>query len=201
MTGVIDAAVVWNEPALFESMRAHAAGTPDLRIRAASTSGLLRGTQPRPDVVVIEVSPRDGADPVAGVRSLCRAGHRVLAVSRGADPCLVAALLGTGACLLIGTDQTAAAVAAAIRATGPGHGAGAGAARPRLSPREQSVLTAYTSGMTLDAVARQVGIRPSTAKTYLERVKAKYRETGRAAYTKLELMQRANEDSVRAPGS
>ena len=56
------------------------------------------------------------------------------------------------------------------------------------------MLLAYASGLTLDAVAEQVGIRPSTAKTYLERVKAKYREIGRPAYTKLELAQRASED-------
>ncbi len=75
-----------------------------------------------------------------------------------------------------------------------------GHTRPRLSQRERSVLLAYASGMTLDAVAEQVGIRPGTAKTYLERVKAKYLEIGRPAYTKLELAQRASEDSASAGG-
>lgn len=71
---------------------------------------------------------------------------------------------------------------------------------PRLSKRERSVLLAYASGLTLDAVAEQVGIRPSTAKAYLERVKAKYREIGRPAYTKLELARRASEDGAPADG-
>jgi two-component system, NarL family, nitrate/nitrite response regulator NarL len=73
---------------------------------------------------------------------------------------------------------------------------GSAGGRPRLSEREQSVLRAYASGLTLDAAARKVGIRPSTAKTYLERVKAKYRQAGRPAYTKLELAQRVNEDCL-----
>jgi len=169
----------------------------------------------------------DRANPVADIRKLCRAGHRVLALSKSVDPHLSAALLGTGACLLLGRNQTMAAVIAAIRALRPARGrpamgavngslagnatlaATVGAAvtsnssppaPPRLSQREKSVLVAYISGMTLDAVAERVGIRPSTAKTYLERVKAKYREIGRPAYTKLELAQRAHEEGLQAGG-
>jgi two-component system nitrate/nitrite response regulator NarL len=218
---MIEVAVIWDDPALFEGMWAYAAREPDLEVRETSTAALLSQAEPRPDVVVFEVIPRDGADPVADVRALCRAGHRVLALSRNPDPYLSASLLGTGACLLFGRKQTTPAIFAAVRAsgrsatgtaangsavngsavngsTGP---AGSTSARstPRLSQRERSVLLAYASGLTLDAVAEQVGIRPSTAKTYLERVKAKYREIGRPAYTKLELAQRASEDG--GPGA
>ena len=227
---MIEVAVIWDDPALFEGMWAYAAREPDLEVRETSTAALLSRAEPRPDVVLIEVTPREGADPVADVRALCRAGYRVLALSRNPDPYLSASLLGTGACLLFGRKQTMRAIVAAIRASGrSGNGAAAsivtstvsntavsntavsnaavngaavnGSAKaaaangtPRLSARERSVLLAYASGLTLDAVAEQVGIRPSTAKTYLERVKAKYREIGRPAYTKLELAQRASED-------
>jgi two-component system, NarL family, nitrate/nitrite response regulator NarL len=190
MINMIDVAVVKDDPGLFEEMRAYAAQASDLAIREASAETLLSRTQQRPDVVLFEVVRRADADPIADVRTLCKAGHRVLALSRSADPYLSAALLGTGACLLLGRNQTSAAIVAAIRASGTR----SSDASPRLSQREKSVLMAYTSGMTLDAVAQRVGIRPSTAKTYLERVKAKYREAGRAAYTKLELAQRAEED-------
>ncbi len=220
---MIEVAVVWDDPRLFEGMWAYAAREPDLEVREASTATLLSRAEPRPDVVLVEVAPREGADPVADVRALCRAGHRVLALSRNPDPYLSASLLGTGACLLLGSKQTVRAIIAAIRASGPrgangangstgpngytgangsagANGSGGSAGAPRLSGRERSVLLAYASGLTLDAVAEQVGIRPSTAKTYLERVKAKYREIGRPAYTKLELAQRASEDSARVDG-
>ncbi len=207
---VIDVAVVWDDPRLFECIWAYAARVPDLEVRETSVAtllGTLLGTTvARPDVVLVEVARRD-TDPVADIRRLCRAGYRVLALSTSTDPYLSASLLGTGACLLLGRNQPITAIAAAIRAAGPGRGRrarfpvnGNSAAsnvtplRPRLSQRERSVLMAYTSGMTLAAVAQRVGIRPSTAKTYLERVKAKYREIGRPAYTKLELAQRAHED-------
>ena len=67
---------------------------------------------------------------------------------------------------------------------------------PRLSAREHAVLLAYVSGLTLDTAARRVGIRPTTAKTYLARVKAKYAEVGRPARTKLELADRVREDRL-----
>ncbi len=191
--GMIDVAVVRDDVGLFEEMRAYAAQAPDVAIRETSADRLLAATEQRPDVVLVEVTAHADADPVADVRTLCQAGHRVLALSRSADPYLSAALLGTGACLLLGANQSPAGIVAAIRASGTR----SSGARPQLSQREKSVLIAYTSGMTLDAVAQRVGIRPSTAKTYLERVKAKYREAGRAAYTKLELAQRAEEDCGR----
>jgi two-component system, NarL family, nitrate/nitrite response regulator NarL len=198
----IDVAVVWYDPGLFEGLWAYAARAPDLEVRETRAASLLRMAEPRPDVVLVEVALREGPDPVADVRALCRAGYRVLALCRSSDPYLGAALLGTGACLLLGRKQTIIAIVAAIRACGPRNGvaSSAGHTRPRLSQRERSVLLAYASGMTLDAVAEQVGIRPSTAKTYLERVKAKYLEIGRPAYTKLELAQRASEDSASAGG-
>jgi DNA-binding SARP family transcriptional activator/DNA-binding CsgD family transcriptional regulator len=64
----------------------------------------------------------------------------------------------------------------------------------RLSVREHALLTAYVSGMTLDEAARHVGIRPTTAKTYLRRVKAKYQAIGRPANTKVELAHRVWEE-------
>jgi DNA-binding NarL/FixJ family response regulator len=66
--------------------------------------------------------------------------------------------------------------------------------RPHLSARERQVLLAYASGMTLEAAARHIGVKPGTAKTYLDRVKAKYGEVGRPANTKLQLAQRLRED-------
>ncbi|MGI5489622.1 hypothetical protein [Microtetraspora malaysiensis] len=70
------------------------------------------------------------------------------------------------------------------------------AAGPRLSGQERAVLLGYASGLTLTAAARRAGIRPATAKKYLERVKQKYADCGRNAYTKLDLASRAREDGL-----
>jgi tetratricopeptide (TPR) repeat protein len=66
--------------------------------------------------------------------------------------------------------------------------------RVRLSVREHALLTAYVSGMTLEEAARHIGVRPTTAKTYLRRVRAKYEAIGRPANTKVDLARRVWED-------
>ncbi|WP_223201185.1 hypothetical protein [Micromonospora sp. M42] len=68
--------------------------------------------------------------------------------------------------------------------------------RPRLSPQERAVLTAYASGATLAAAARRAGVAYGTAREYLERVKRKYAEVGRPTRTKLELADRVREDRL-----
>jgi two-component system, NarL family, nitrate/nitrite response regulator NarL len=69
-------------------------------------------------------------------------------------------------------------------------------ARPHLSVQETAVLLAYVSGLKLTAAARRAGVRPGTAKQYLDRVKRKYAGIGRPAHTKLELATRAREDGL-----
>lgn len=68
--------------------------------------------------------------------------------------------------------------------------------RPRLSRQETVVLLGYVAGLTLDAAARRAGIRPGTAKQYLDRVKQKYQAVGRPTRTKLDLARRAHEDGL-----
>jgi two-component system nitrate/nitrite response regulator NarL len=65
-----------------------------------------------------------------------------------------------------------------------------------LAPRELEMLMAYVSGLTMTAAARRIGVRPSTARTYLERIKKKYTAAGRPTYTKLDLAARAREDGL-----
>lgn len=69
--------------------------------------------------------------------------------------------------------------------------------RPGPSTQERAVLLAYASGMTLAAAARNAGVRPATAKKYLDRVMEKYARAGRPAYTKLELADRVREDGLK----
>jgi hypothetical protein len=67
---------------------------------------------------------------------------------------------------------------------------------PMLSAQERTVLVGYATGLTLAAAGRRAGVRPGTAKQYLDRVKRKYEQAGRPARTKLELAARAREDGL-----
>ncbi|HEY5853398.1 MAG TPA: LuxR C-terminal-related transcriptional regulator [Aldersonia sp.] len=161
----------------------------------------------RPQVVLLCVPLPDRSDPAANVGTLVRERYAVIVV--GARPWCphTTETIRAGACGFITADQDVGAlvhtvrIAVAIGVAGPTSSLDTvdtviedGPTRPHLSAREWAVLHAYTSGLTLDSAARRIGIRPATAKTYLARVKAKYEEAGRPAYTKLELATRARED-------
>jgi len=67
---------------------------------------------------------------------------------------------------------------------------------PDLSGQELRALQLYAQGLTLKAVARRMSVSQNTAKEYLDRVRAKYLATGRAARTKAELQAAAREDGL-----
>lgn len=210
MTGrVVDVAAVDDDQMLLGGLVRHFADVADLRLAAtASTVDELLAAHRRPfDVVLLDLLLRDGSQPAANVRRLTAAGHRVLVISVWGQPEQVAEVFAAGAAGYVTKDHDLAELGAAIRAVAAGavaYSAELAAAclddsrpqRPRLSPRERAVLVAYASGMTLNAAARHVGVRPETARTYLERVKTKYQEAGRPAPTKLDLANRAREDRL-----
>lgn len=194
---------------LVESFAAWVGGLGDLRlVAAARTVGeLAAAAGARPDVVLLDALLCDRSDPVANVRRLVEQRHRVIVIDVEPTRAYITAAIGAGARGYVGKDQDLMTLARAIRTVAAGglaysEGLALAATRggsppcPRLSAREHAVLHAYVSGLTLDAAARQIGIRPATAKTYLARVKAKYEEIGRPAYTKLELAIRVREDGA-----
>jgi two-component system, NarL family, uhpT operon response regulator UhpA len=67
---------------------------------------------------------------------------------------------------------------------------------PTLSAQEIRALRLYTSGLTLEAVARRMGVRATTAKEYLDRVRTKYEMASRPARTRAELAAVAAEDGL-----
>jgi two-component system uhpT operon response regulator UhpA len=68
--------------------------------------------------------------------------------------------------------------------------------KAQLARRERDVLHLYASGLPLKIVAAQLGIAPSTAREYLNRIRNKYGEIGRPAPTKIDLLYRAVEDGI-----
>jgi DNA-binding NarL/FixJ family response regulator len=68
--------------------------------------------------------------------------------------------------------------------------------RPNLAPREKQVLIAWFRTESKELVARQLEIAPTTVRTHLQRVRAKYAAVGRAATTKAALVARAIQDGI-----
>lgn len=207
---MIGVSVVDDDRMLLDGMAAWFSTIDDLvlRTRACTVDELLEAGLPAGDVVVLDLLLADESDPVHNVRRLVEAEARVLVVSvvphseHGID------VVRAGAAGYLTKDHDLAVLAEAIRQAAAGetvHSPELAFAwcrsdrpgRPRLSKQERAILLAYASGLTLDAAARQVGIRPGTAKAYLDRVKEKYANAGRPAYTKLDLADRVREDGLR----
>jgi DNA-binding NarL/FixJ family response regulator len=68
--------------------------------------------------------------------------------------------------------------------------------RPKLAPREKEVLIAWFRTDSKDEAARQLSIAPTTVRTSLQRIRAKYAAIGRPATTKAALVARAIQDGI-----
>jgi len=203
---VIKLAAIEDNQLLIDGLRAWAKTLPDIHLIAvtATVDGLLQTPSGQYDVVLLNPLLRTDPDPAVNVRRLIDAGHRVLVIDGSADLGMVARSLAAGAHGYLTRDHDTAALASTLRAiaaggtawsSGPTRAPGATSpGRPPLSEREHDVLMAYVSGLTLDSVARSLGISTETARTYLKRVKAKYHQVGLPVYTKLDLAQQVRED-------
>ncbi|MFF4942690.1 response regulator [Streptomyces rubiginosohelvolus] len=214
MARVITVALVDDDRMLTDGMRAWLGGVPGLRLVATATTPaeLLRPPDPElpyaaPDVVLLDLRLGDGSDPVDNIRLLLSSGSRVLVISTVPDRVRIIESVRAGADGYLTKDNDLPTLVAAIEDVAAGRGAHSpelafacahddSPARPRLSPRERQILLDYASGMTLKSAARRAGITVHTAKDYLDRVKAKYRQAGRPAYTKIDLARLVREDSL-----
>jgi two-component system nitrate/nitrite response regulator NarL len=203
----INIAIVTDNAIMVDGMRAWFMRHSGVRLvaAAATVDELFLDLTVAPDVVLLDLCRHDHFEPAAEARRLAERYRLLVLGARSELDAASAHAAGALGCVL--REQSLAELTAAIRAVAaapfrlPAGGAGAIEAeprlvRPRLSQRERAVLVAYASGMTLETAARHIGIRPDTAKTYLRRVKGKYQEAGRPAYTKVELARRVWEDGA-----
>jgi DNA-binding NarL/FixJ family response regulator len=65
-----------------------------------------------------------------------------------------------------------------------------------LSNQERKALVLYASGLKLDAVARRMGVAPSTVKQYIERAKMKYRVAGKPIRTKTDMYRTLRDEGL-----
>ncbi len=70
------------------------------------------------------------------------------------------------------------------------------AGRTGLSLREKEVLIAWFRTESKELVGERLYIAPTTVRTHLQRVRAKYAAVGRPASTKSALLARAIEDGI-----
>jgi two-component system, NarL family, nitrate/nitrite response regulator NarL len=177
----------------------------ELTVIAASVSEYLAQT-PLPAIVLLDLNLDNFTDPVDNVAQLVEAGLKVIVMSVIPDPAYIASTTEAGAeTYITKKNNNLNALARAVRDVHEGNDATTSEQafwlsrdnrphRPHLSPRELQVLIAFGEGKTQDAIARRLGIAPSTVQTHLERVRTKYLKAGRPIENRGHYSDRVRED-------
>lgn len=174
---------------------------------AGSTVAELLRQSDHYDLVLLDLSLRDGSRPAENMRTLSERGIPVLLYTSGDQPHLIREagkagamgmirktelppkILSTIISVLKGEVAATTEWAAALDADGDFVSAS-------LTDREMEVLSLYASGETAERVAQQLFISRETVLDHIRRVRAKYAAVDRVAPNKLDLHRRAVEDGI-----
>jgi len=159
------------------------------------------------DVVLLDLDLKDNIPVSLKINTLKTAGVKVVLMSTYSEPNLVRDSLAAGALGYLVKSEDASMIVEAIRAASQGdsfvsaeldlaiNGAEVGGS-PKLSAQERRVMALYGAGEPVKAVAFQLSISEETAKSYLKRIREKYRVAGFDVGTKVALRKRAIEDGI-----
>jgi len=159
------------------------------------------------DVVLLDVDLKDNIPISLKINTLKTMGVKVVLMSTYSEPNLVREALAAGALGYLVKSEDAGMIVEAIRAAAKGEpfvsaeldlalNAGEIGGAPKLSAQERRVMALYGGGEPVKAVAYQLSISEETAKSYLKRIREKYRVAGFDVGTKVALRKRAIEDGI-----
>ena len=159
------------------------------------------------DVILAGLDTDDRGPDFAALRELCAAGHRVVVYSHLGDRDVIRTSIESGALTYLVKSEGREHLVEAMHALAEGSryiGPAMKEAleepavgwRPVLAPREREVLIAWFRTESKESVAQQLFLAPSTVRTHLQRIRAKYAAAGRPANTKAALVARAIQDRI-----
>jgi two-component system uhpT operon response regulator UhpA len=192
--------------ALTEWIRA-AADDIDMVAAVATWPELLTHPQFPVDVVLLDLDLKDNIPVALKISTLKTTGVRVVLMSTYSEPNVVREALAAGALGYLVKSEDAAMIVEAIRAAAAGESfisaeldlainASDIGGSPKLSAQERRVMALYGGGEPVKSVAYQLGISEETAKSYLKRIREKYRVAGIDVGTKVALRRRAIQDGI-----
>lgn len=161
------------------------------------------------DVVLLDLDLKDNIPVSLKISTLKTTGVKTVLMSTYSEPALVREALAAGALGYLVKSEEASMIVDAIRAAYNGKSyisaeldyalnssANDEGGSPRLSAQERRVMALYGAGEPVKAVAYQLGISEETAKSYLKRIREKYRLAGYDVGTKVALRKRAIHDGI-----
>jgi DNA-binding NarL/FixJ family response regulator len=181
----------------------------DISMVAAVTTWpeLLTHPQFPVDVVLLDLDLKDNIPVSLKISTLKTTGVKTVLMSTYSEPGLVREALAAGALGYLVKSEEAGMIVDAIRAAHRGQSyisaeldlalsEDTDVGSPRLSAQERRVMALYGAGEPVKAVAHQLSISEETAKSYLKRIREKYRLAGYDVGTKVALRKRALQDGI-----
>ncbi|WP_437582338.1 response regulator [Paramicrobacterium sp. CJ85] len=158
------------------------------------------------DVVLLDLDLKDNIPVSLKLSTLKTTGVPTVVMSAYSDPGVVREALAAGALGYVVKSEPASAMVEAIRSAQKGDSyvsaeldAALGRSKslsPRLSAQERRVMALYAGGEPVKSVAYELGISEETAKSYLKRIREKYRNMGIDVGTKVALRKQAISDGI-----
>ena len=158
------------------------------------------------DVVLLDLDLKDNIPVSVKLSALKTAGARTVLMSAYSDPNVVREALAAGALGYVVKSEDAAMIAEAVRSALTGETFVSAelevllneseGSSPKLSAQERRVMALYGAGEPVKSVAYKLGISDETAKSYLKRIREKYRLAGFDVGTKVALRKRAIADGI-----
>ena len=160
-------------------------------------------------VVVLDVDLKDGLPLSVKIQSIRATGARVILMSALTDVETIRSALDAGALSYIVKSEPATVIVDAIRSAAAGKGKRflseemvrlldypVDQSKPKLTMREQQVMSSYASGQSMKVVATSMLISEETARSYMKRIREKYRAVGVDLGTKVALREQAVKDGM-----
>lgn len=181
----------------------------DIELVAAVTTfpELLAHPEFPVDVVLMDVDLKDNSHVSVRLAQLKPTGVSTVLMSSFSEPHIVREALASGALGYVPKSEETSMIVEAIRAANRGEAyisaeldlainSGDVGGAPKLSAQERRVMALYGGGEPVKTVAYQLGISEETAKSYLKRIREKYRVAGFDVGTKVALRRRAIQDGI-----
>lgn len=163
------------------------------------------------DVVLLDLDLKDNIPVSVKLSTLKTTGVKTVLMSTYSEPNVVREALAAGALGYLVKSEGAEMIVEAIRAASAGESyisaeldlalsQGDVGGAPKLSAQERRVMALYGAGEPVKSVAFKLGISDETAKSYLKRIREKYRVAGYDVGTKVALRKRAIIDGILLQG-
>ncbi|MET1053520.1 MAG: response regulator transcription factor [Mycetocola sp.] len=167
---------------------------------------LLTHTEFPVDVVLLDLDLKDNIPVSLKLSILKTTGVKTVLMSTYSDAAVVREALASGALGYLVKTEDPTMIVEAIRSAYAGESFisheldialnATTNGSPKLSAQERRVMALYAAGEPVKSVAYELGISEETAKSYLKRIREKYRAAGFDVGTKVALRKRAILDGI-----